>query len=97
MRPTYFDLTVPDPGRARSFFGQVLGWRFEKFDMPYEYYRIRTGPDSDPGIDGGIGSVDDAPLSDCLPDAPSPKMPGKPQRERNQRTHRIGGGTEGHD
>ena len=40
MKPTYFDLTVSNLEDARKFFEQVLGWRFEKFPMPYEYYRI---------------------------------------------------------
>ncbi len=63
MKPTYFDLTVHDVGRAREFFQNVLGWRFEKFPMPYEYYRIQAGPEGEPGIDGGIGAVKDAPIS----------------------------------
>ncbi len=63
MKPTYFDLTVRDLGQARTIFESVLGWRFEKFAMPYEYYRIHAGSDGEPGIDGGIGSVKDAPLS----------------------------------
>ena len=63
MKPTYFDLTVHDIGKARSFFEQVLGWRFEKFPMPYEYYRIQAGPETEPGIDGGIGEVKDAPIA----------------------------------
>lgn len=63
MKPTYFDLTVRNLGQARTFFENVLGWRFEKFPMPYEYYRIQAGADGEPGIDGGIGSVNDAPLS----------------------------------
>lgn len=67
MKPTYFDLTVRDVGQARAFFESVLGWRFEKFDMPYEYFRICAGSDSEPGIDGGVGSVKDAPLSQGKP------------------------------
>lgn len=63
MKPTYFDLTVRDLGQARSFFESVLGWRFEKFKMPYDYYRIKAGSETEPGIDGGIGSIKDAPLS----------------------------------
>lgn len=63
MKPTYFDLTVHDLGQAREFFQRVLGWHFEKFPMPYEYYRIQAGPESEPGIDGGIGAVRDAPIS----------------------------------
>lgn len=54
MKPTYFDLTVPDVARAKAFFEAVLGWRFQKFEMPYEYYRIQTGPADEPGIDGGL-------------------------------------------
>lgn len=63
MKPTYFDLTVPDVLKAKAFFERVLGWRFEKFDMPYEYYRIQAGSEAEPGIDGGIGAAKDAPLS----------------------------------
>ena len=67
MKPAYFDLTVQDVGRARAFFEKVLGWRFEKFDMPNEYYRIQAGPENEPGIDGGIGSVTDTQLSEGRP------------------------------
>lgn len=67
MKPTYFDLTVRDLSQARTFFENVLGWRFERFPMPYEYYRIQAGPDSESGIDGGIGCVSDAPLSGGKP------------------------------
>lgn len=63
MKPTYFDLTVRDLGGAREFFKKVFGWRFERFPMPYEYYRIQAGPEDEPGIDGGIGGVKDAPVS----------------------------------
>lgn len=62
MKPTYFDLTVRNLNDARRFFEQVLGWRFQKFPMPYEYYRIEAGPEDEPGIDGGIGAMKDAPI-----------------------------------
>lgn len=65
MKPTYFDFTVSDVAQAKVFFEMVLGWRFEKFAMPYEYYRIQAGPADEPGIDGGMGGVKDAPLSEC--------------------------------
>lgn len=67
MKPAYFDLTVPDVGQSRAFFEKVLGWRFEKLDMPYEYFRIKAGPDTEPGIDGGVGAIKDAPLSEGRP------------------------------
>jgi len=63
VKPTYFDLTVTDLDAARHFFGSVLGWKFERFPMPYEYYRIQAGPPGEPGIDGGIGATKDAPLA----------------------------------
>ena len=67
MKPTYFDLTVSNLEDARKFFEQVLGWRFEKFPMPYEYYRIWTGDSNEPGLDGGIGEIKDAPIAGGKP------------------------------
>ncbi len=67
MKPTYFDMTVSNAGEAREFFGTVLGWKFEKFPMPYEYYRIHAGPEDEAGIDGGIGEIRDAPVSGGKP------------------------------
>lgn len=64
MKPQYFDLTVKDVAAARRFFETVLGWEFERFPMPYEYYRITAGPPEEAGIDGGIGAIEDAPASD---------------------------------
>ncbi len=63
MKPTYFDLTVTNLDSARQFFATVLDWQFERFPMPYEYYRIHAGPPGEPGIDGGIGATTDAPLA----------------------------------
>lgn len=63
MKPQYFDLTVKDVAVARRFFEAVLGWKFERFPMPYEYYRITAGPPDEAGINGGIGAIKDAPFS----------------------------------
>lgn len=57
MKPTYFDMTVRDLSAARQFFGRVFAWRFERFAMPYEYYRITAGLADEPGIDGGMGQL----------------------------------------
>jgi hypothetical protein len=35
--------------------------------MPYAYFRIQAGPAEEPGIDGGIGEVADAPLATGRP------------------------------
>ena len=67
MKPTYFDMTVADLGAARKFFESVLGWRFERFPMLYEYYRIQAGPAEEPGIDGGIGALKDTPIAGDIP------------------------------
>lgn len=67
MKPTYFDLTVHDVAQAREFFQAVFNWKFERFPMPYEYYRIEAGPESEPGIDGGIGAVKDTPIAGGMP------------------------------
>lgn len=67
MKPAYFDLTVRDLGQARAFFEKVFGWRFEKFPMPYEYYRIQAGPEGESGIDGGIGALKDTPIAGGSP------------------------------
>lgn len=67
MKPTYFDLTVRDVAAARRFFEAALGWRFERFPMPYEYYRIQAGSAGEPGIDGGIGALADAPAAEGRP------------------------------
>ena len=67
MKPTYFDLTVRDLAAARRFFEAALDWRFERFDMPFEYWRIQAGPADEPGIDGGIGALADVSVGSGAP------------------------------
>jgi len=67
MKPVYFDLSVRDLDAARCFFAAALGWRFERFAMPYEYWSIQAGPADEPGIDGGMGAIADAPLAGGRP------------------------------
>lgn len=67
MKPTYFDFTVHDVDQARKFFQAVFDWKFERFPMPYEYYRIQAGAESEPGIDGGIGALKDTPIAGGMP------------------------------
>jgi uncharacterized protein len=67
MKPIYFDLSVADLAKARRFFEEALGWKFERFPMPYEYYRITAGPPGEAGIDGGIGQLADAGQATDLP------------------------------
>jgi predicted enzyme related to lactoylglutathione lyase len=67
MKPGYFDLTVHDVDQAKRFFGNVFGWRFEKLATADEYYLIEAGPADEPGIDGGIGMVGQARISEGRP------------------------------
>lgn len=67
MKPTYFDFTVEDLKEAKQFFEHVLGWRFKKFPMPYEYYRITAGNPEEPGINGGIGELKNTSITDGRP------------------------------
>lgn len=67
MKPNYFDMTVHDIDKARKFFGDVFGWRFKKYEASFEYYTIEAGKDDEPGINGGIGLVKHAPISEGRP------------------------------
>jgi len=52
-RPVYFEIHVDDPSRAMDFYGIVLGWSFEQYGEA-EYWLIKTGDDTMPGINGGM-------------------------------------------
>jgi predicted enzyme related to lactoylglutathione lyase len=67
MKPSYFDMTVHDVEKARLFFGEVFGWRFEKLEPSDRYYRIEAGPPAEPGINGGIGMVAGARIAEGRP------------------------------
>jgi len=53
-RVVHFEIHAGDPDRAIRFYGQVLGWQFQKWDGPMPYWMVITGPDSQPGINGGL-------------------------------------------
>src|SRR5262249_11204315 len=50
------------PERAVDFYTRVLGWEFQKWEGPEDYWLISTGPVEQPGINGGMlrrrGAVD---------------------------------------
>ncbi len=56
-RPTYFEIHVDDLDRAKKFYSEVFGWKFDKWENKVagakEYYRITTGSE-EVGIDGGM-------------------------------------------
>jgi predicted enzyme related to lactoylglutathione lyase len=61
-RVVHFEIHAGDPERAIQFYNQILGWEFNKWEGPQDYWLIKTGPDDEPGIDGGLlrrqGEVD---------------------------------------
>lgn len=60
-RVIHFEIHAGDPDRAIRFYQAVFGWSFQRWD-PVEYWLITTGPDTEPGINGGLirrkGAVD---------------------------------------
>ena len=46
-----FGITADDVARARRFYEQVFGWKFEPWGPP-DFYLIHTGDDKDPGVQG---------------------------------------------
>lgn len=53
-RVCHFEIHADNPGRAIAFYQKLFGWQFQKWDGPMEYWLIVTGPDSEPGINGGL-------------------------------------------
>ncbi|HAT73789.1 MAG: Glyoxalase/bleomycin resistance protein/dioxygenase [Candidatus Moranbacteria bacterium GW2011_GWF2_36_839] len=54
-RIIHFDLYADDPARASKFYSEVFGWTFKKWEGEgMDYWLIMTGPDIEPGIDGGM-------------------------------------------
>lgn len=46
-----FGINADDVGRARRFYEQVFGWRFEPWGPP-DFYLIETGDKKAPGVGG---------------------------------------------
>lgn len=63
-RVVHFEIHAQDPERAMRFYRELLGWQFTKWDAPQEYWLIKTGPESAPGVDGGLLRRHGTPPSD---------------------------------
>lgn len=59
-RPIHFELGVVEPERAVKFYESVFGWKSMKWDGPMPYWLVTTGPEGEPGINGGIMIHQDA-------------------------------------
>ena len=54
-RLVHFEMNVKDVHKTISFYEDVFGWRFKKWNGPMDYWLIMTGDEEEPGIDGGLG------------------------------------------
>ena len=53
----HFEIPADDVARARKFYGELFGWKIEKFTgaTPMEYWMVNTGrEEGQMGIDGGM-------------------------------------------
>jgi len=61
-RVIHFEIQADNPDRAIAFYRGLFGWEFTKWDGPMPYWLIKTGPDNEPGINGGLlprrGAID---------------------------------------
>jgi predicted enzyme related to lactoylglutathione lyase len=57
-RVVHFDIAADEPERAIRFYESVFGWEIQKWEGPFDYWLIMTGPEDEPGIDGGLGKRD---------------------------------------
>ena len=53
-RVVHFEIHAADPDRAVNFYKTLFGWTFQKWEGPMEYWMVTTGPDDQPGINGGL-------------------------------------------
>lgn len=53
-RVMWFELPADDPKRAIAFYEKAFGWTIVKWDGPFDYWQITTGPEDEPGINGAI-------------------------------------------
>ena len=50
---THFAIHADDVDRAKHFYTEVFGWRFDAWGPP-GFYRVITGTPDDPGIEGAL-------------------------------------------
>ena len=50
----HFEIVADNPERAMKFYKEVFGWEFNKWDGPQDYWLVKTGEDSQRGINGGL-------------------------------------------
>ncbi|MBD3197976.1 MAG: VOC family protein [Candidatus Lokiarchaeota archaeon] len=58
-RLIHFELNVENIQKTIKFYEGVFGWKFEKWEGPQDYWLITTGDESETGIDGGLGLLEE--------------------------------------
>ena len=53
-RVVHFEIHADNTARAVEFYRNLFGWEISKWDGPVEYWLIKTGPDGQRGINGGM-------------------------------------------
>lgn len=55
-RVVHFDIQADDVERAKAFYAAVFGWQYEDYRAftGTEYWGVVTGPEEQPGINGGL-------------------------------------------
>ena len=53
-RVVHFEIHASDPERAVNFYQTLFDWQFQKWEGPMDYWLITTGPNDQPGINGGM-------------------------------------------
>ena len=60
-RIVHFEIHAAEPERAAKFYRDVFGWSINEWSIPgvemppeNRYWVVNTGPESEPGVNGGI-------------------------------------------
>jgi uncharacterized protein len=53
-RPSHFEIPVDDPDRAETFYREVFGWSFQRFEGAPSYYGMANTGSENPGINGAL-------------------------------------------
>jgi uncharacterized protein len=53
-RVVHFEIHAAEPERAIGFYQKLFDWQFQKWEGPMEYWLVVTGPNGQPGINGGL-------------------------------------------
>ncbi|MEI6292059.1 MAG: VOC family protein [Methanomicrobiales archaeon] len=62
----HFEIPAEKPEQIAEFYKKTLGWEILKWGGPVDYWLVGTGPEDQPGINGGIARQRDRPSSGIL-------------------------------